>query len=127
MRTPSRRKFILTAIAAIAGSILLSQNLLAQPDKNAPVPTLKGKKVLFVWGGWKGHEAQQSVDVFVPWMKSEGADVVVSDNLDSYLNASLMDSLDLIVQTWTMWKITGPQEAGLLKAIKRGVGLAGWH
>ncbi len=127
MRTPSRRKFILTAIAAIAGSILLSQNLLAQPDKNAPVPTLKGKKVLFVWGGWKGHEAQQSVDVFVPWMKSEGAEVVVSDNLDSYLNAALMDSLDLIVQTWTMGKITGPQEAGLLKAIKRGVGLAGWH
>jgi uncharacterized protein len=127
MRNSNRRKFILTAIAALTGFIFLSQNLLAQATQNDPVPTLKGKKVLFVWGGWAGHEPKQSIDVFVPWLESEGAKVVVSDNLDSYINASLMDSLDLIIQTWTMGKITRQQEAGLLKAVKRGVGLAGWH
>jgi len=123
----SRRKFVQTTVAAIAGSVLISENLIARPNQNTPTPSLKGKKVLYVWGGWKGHEAQQSVDVFVPWIKSEGAEVIVSDTLDSYLDESLMGSLDLIVQIWTMGKITKEQEAGLLKAIKGGVGLAGWH
>jgi len=127
MKNLDRRKFILTTFAAIAGLILIGQNLLAQTDKNAQVPTLKGKKVLFVWGGWSGHEPKQSVDIYVPWMKSEGAEVVVSDKLDSYLDESLMGSLDLVIQMWTMGKITKEQSDGLLKAIKRGVGLAGWH
>ncbi len=127
MKNLNRRKFFLSAFAAIAGLILIAQNLTAQPDKKAQVPTLKGKKVLFVWGGWSGHEPKQSVDIFVPWMKSEGAEVIVSDNLDSYLDESLMGSLDLVIQMWTMGKITKEQSDGLLKAIKRGVGLAGWH
>jgi uncharacterized protein len=58
---------------------------------------------------------------------SEGAEVVVSDTLDSYLDKDLMKSLDLIVQIWTMGKITRQQESALLAAIKGGVGLAGWH
>ena len=91
------------------------------------VPSLKGKKVLYVYGGWAGHEPKQSVDVFVPWLKSEGAEVVVSNTLDSYLDSKLMDSVDLIIQIWTMGKITNAQEAGLLKAVKNGAGLAGWH
>jgi len=127
MKNLDRRKFILSTFAAIAGLILIGQNLLAQVDKNAQVPTLKGKKVLFVWGGWSGHEPKQSVDIFVPWMKSEGAEVIVSDNLDSYLDESLMGSLDLVIQIWTMGKITNEQSAGLLKAVKRGVGWGGWH
>ena len=38
-----------------------------------------------------------------------------------------MKSFDLMVPVWTMSTITKEQEAGLLKAIKSGVGLAGWH
>lgn len=60
-------------------------------------------------------------------MRSEGAEVVVSDTLDSYLDVKLMESRDLIVQIWTMGTITNEQEAGLLKAVKNGAGLAGWH
>jgi uncharacterized protein len=127
MKNFSRRKFVQTTIAAGTGSVLIPKNLVAQLNQNTPIPSLDGKKVLFVWGGWSGHEPKQSVDIFVPWMKSEGAEVVVSDTLDSYLDDSLMESLDLVVQIWTMGKITKEQEAGLLKAIKGGVGLAGWH
>ena len=127
MKNYSRRKFVLTTMAAGAGSVLLPKNLAAQADQNVPEPSLDGKKVLYVWGGWDGHEPKQSIDVFVPWMRSEGAEVVVSDTLDSYLDEALMKSLDLVVQIWTMGKITRQQEAGLLKAIKGGVGLAGWH
>lgn len=88
---------------------------------------LKGKKVLFVYGGWEGHDPEQTKDIFVPWMRSEGAVVVVSDNLDAYTDSTLMNSLDLVVQIWTMGTITNEQEKGLLNAVRRGVGLAGWH
>lgn len=122
----SRRSFIKTSAAVGAGALFLPGNLMAK-GKSENVPDLKGKKVLYVYGGWKGHEPSESVDVFVPWMRSEGAEVTVSDTLDSYLDEKLMDSLDLIVQIWTMGTITGDQEKALLAAVKRGVGLAGWH
>jgi len=60
-------------------------------------------------------------------LRSEGAEVIVSDTLDSYLDEKLTASLDLIVQIWTMDKISKEQEAMLLKTIKNGAGLAGWH
>ena len=107
--------------------MLLPGNLMAAKRKETLVPSLKGKKVLFVWGGWEGHEPGPSVDTFVPWLKSEGAEVEVSDTLDSYLDEDLMGSLDLVIQNWTMGTITGDQEKGLVNAIQGGVGLAGWH
>lgn len=87
----------------------------------------QGKKVLFVWGGWEGHEPQKCRDIFVPWLKEQGFEVEVSNTLDSYLDEEKMKSLDLIIQVYTMGKIEGKQEKGLLKAVKNGVGIAGWH
>ena len=51
----------------------------------------------------------------------------VSTTLDSYLDAAKMAALSLVVPVWTMGTITGPQEKGLLDAVRGGVGLAGWH
>lgn len=126
MKNLSRRQFVRTTVAAGAAAIVLPTQLLAG-NNVTEIPSLKGKKVLFVWGGWDGHEPKQSVDLFVPWMRSEGAEVTVSDTLDSYLDEKLMASLDLIVQIWTMDKISKEQEAMLLKTVKNGAGLAGWH
>jgi type 1 glutamine amidotransferase len=53
--------------------------------------------------------------------------VVVSDSLESYADAALMDSLSLIVQCWTMGQLSDAQWKGLDGAVKRGVGFAGWH
>jgi len=107
--------------------MLLMTNLFCLDAKEKPEPSLKGKKVLYVWGGWDGHEPKQSVEIFVPWMRSEGAEVIVSETLDSYLDKELMKSVDLVVQIYTMGKITREQEEGLLEAIQNGAGLAGWH
>jgi hypothetical protein len=120
-----RRSFIAKSAAAAASAVLAPSLF----DMNSSVPektVLDGKKVLFVWGGWMGHEPDKCRDIFVPWMQSEGAAVTVSDTLDSYVNINLKD-LDLIVQVWTMGQITGPQEKALEEAVKSGVGLAGWH
>jgi len=108
-------------LAALILILLTGSNAFAQGSS-----TLKGKKVLFVWGGWMGHEPDKCRDILVPWMESEGATVTVSNTLDSYINLDLK-SFDLIVQTWTMGTITGPQEKALLEAVKGGVGIAGWH
>jgi hypothetical protein len=84
-------------------------------------------KALFVYGGWEGHFPEGCRDIFVPFMRENGFDVTVSDNLDIYLSKELMDSVDLIVQIMTMSTITKEQEKGLLDAIKKGTGMAGWH
>jgi uncharacterized protein len=85
------------------------------------------KRALFVYGGWEGHQPKQSAELFAGLLEAEGYEVILSDTLDSYSDAALMGSLNLIVPTWTMGTITKEQEQGLLEAIKGGVGVAGWH
>ncbi len=85
------------------------------------------KKMLFVWGGWEGHEPKQCVDVFAPLMREAGYDVTISDTLDAYLDKEKMMSYDLITQVVTMSAISRDQERGLLDAIASGVGFGGWH
>jgi uncharacterized protein len=90
-------------------------------------PSLQGKKVLLVWGGWDGHKPRPFMEIVAPWLKEQGADLIISDSLGVYTNKAIMESLDLIIQMWTMGKISKEQEKGLLEAVKRGVGLAGIH
>ncbi|MCK3683722.1 ThuA domain-containing protein [Maribellus sp. YY47] len=126
MKLQARRNFIKTSLVAGAGALLIPNIVKASVGRMSP-SALKGKKVLYVYGGWEGHEPKQSVDTFVPWLRSVGAEVTVSDTLDSYLDEGLMSAVDLIIQIWTMGTISGEQEKALLAAVKRGVGLAGWH
>ncbi len=85
------------------------------------------KKALLVWGGWDGHEPKQCVDIYAPYLREQGYEVEISDTLDVYLDKAKIHALSLIVPVWTMGTITREQEAGLLEAVKSGVGIAGWH
>jgi hypothetical protein len=85
------------------------------------------KKALMVWGGWDGHEPKQCVDIFAPFLREQGYEVEISTNLDAYLDNAKIQTLSLIVPVWTMGTITREQEAGLLEAVKNGIGIAGWH
>lgn len=104
-----------------------------QIDANTPksktedLPSLKGKKVLMVWGGWKNHHPKELTEKLLPYLEAQGAIVTVSDSLGVYTNKKIMDETDLIFQSWTMGKITKEQEKGLLEAVKNGAGLAGTH
>lgn len=117
----TRRTFF-SVCASIIALLIIGSNAMAQ--ESSP---LKGKRVLYVWGGWMGHEPDKCRDIFVPWLESEGATVTVSNTLDSYIKFDLKKDFDLIIQAWTMGTITGQQERALLEAVKSGVGLAGWH
>jgi type 1 glutamine amidotransferase len=112
-------------IASLFSGILFS--FLSTSVQAQGVEALKGKKVLYVYGGWDGHQPQECRDIFVPWMRAAGAEVFVFDNLNCYKDSVLMQKIDLIVQSFTQGSIDQEEEKGLLSAVKRGVGLAGWH
>jgi len=114
----------LFAISLFSGMLLL---LLSPSVEAQGIEALKGKKVVFTHGGWDGHQPNECRDIFVPWMQAAGAEVFVFDNLSCYADSAFMQTIDLIVQIWTMGSIEQKEEKGLLEAIKRGVGIAGWH
>jgi uncharacterized protein len=91
------------------------------------LPSLKGRHILFIYGGWDGHEPRQCLALLLPWLKQEGAAVDTFSTLAPYADTSYMKGVDLVIQIMTMSKITADQEKGLLTAIKNGAGIAGWH
>lgn len=123
--TLNRMKFHEKIVVALAGALLFMSGMMANEEINDNA--LQGKKVLYVYGGWDGHEPEKCRDIFVPWLQSEGAEVFPYDDLTCYDDSVLMSEVDLIIQHFTMSEITGSQERALLDAVKRGVGLAGWH
>ena len=85
------------------------------------------KKALFVWGGWEGHEPRQCVERLAPLIEAEGYGVEIADSLAVFEDADKMNALNLVCPCWTMGQLSAEQEAGLLAAVKSGVGIAGWH
>ena len=101
---------------------------LAQND----LPSLKGKNILFVYGGTI-HSPKESADLFVPILKAEGAKVKVFDNFSVYEDEKLMGETDLIIQAFTDFftpvenRMNDKQFKGLQIAILKGTGFSGWH
>lgn len=125
----SRRSF-LEKTAWLAGGAFLSKSfpVLSRTEVTPQaLPSLKGKNILFVYGGWPGHEPEKFRDYMVPWMKKKGAIVTTHEGPEIYTNAEVMAKTDVVVQLITMSTITPEQEKGLLNAIKAGTGMAGWH
>ena len=127
----NRRKFLASSALTAAGAGL---GIKASPafreferNKLQKLPSLEGRKILYTFGGWDGHEPAQSVKLFKPWLESEGASVDVHDKLDAYADPGYMKGVDLVIQIFTMSSISKEQEDGLLEAIKGGVGICGWH
>ncbi len=85
------------------------------------------KSALFVWGGWEGHEPEQTTKIFNEVLQGEGYKTEVTNSLDVYLDVEKLKSFDLIVPVVTMSSITKEQLEGLVTAVKSGVGLGGWH
>ena len=85
------------------------------------------KNAFITWGGWDGHEPEQTATIFAEVLRTEGYHVEVSNALDAFEDEAFTNSQDLIVPVWTMSGISRGQETGLLQAIRTGTGCAGWH
>ena len=128
-RDLARRDFVRLAAGGLLVPALAAraQATAAAPQPRAFPPKPARKKALFVYGGWEGHEPVKCRDLFVPWLQRSGFDVTVSDTQAPYADAALMQTVDLVVQVWTMGTIAKEPLQGLLAAVKNGTGLAGWH
>ena len=102
---------------------LLSLKCFSQNSNNS----LMGKKVLIVYGGWNGHQPEYFANKINDWLKTQNANVFISDSTSIYTNGKLMNKLDLIIQHITMSEITDDQLNGLIQAVANGTGLAGCH
>ena len=89
------------------------------------------KQALMVVGGWPGHTPEKSADVFTPLLEDAGFNVQRETSLDAYLDADLMDTLDLIVPIWTQGQIAKEQLEALMgagtPALELPVGTAVWQ
>ncbi len=91
------------------------------------MPEAAPRRALMVWGGWEGHQPQQTTERFAALLREDGFEVTVRHDLDVYLDAELLQAQSLIVQCYTMGSLTPAQERGLLDAVSGGVGFGGWH
>ena len=122
----SNRYYLLKTSIFLLGLILLIPSIVLGQSNKEQVSSLKNKKVVYVWGG-RLHQPEKTVDLFVPWLRSEGAIVEIFNTLEVYADASVMEQADLIIQQWTMGEMTKNQSKGLQNAILNGTGMAGWH
>jgi type 1 glutamine amidotransferase len=131
MNKTNRRTFLGKTLALTSAAALPLSTFANDEEADAPqpaIPSLKGRKVLFTYGGWDGHEPEKFADYMSSWLKEEGAQVQLSKTLDPYADKAIMDSIDLVVQVFTMSQITKEQQTGLIDAVeKNGTGMAGWH
>ncbi|HEX7071544.1 MAG TPA: ThuA domain-containing protein [Rhodothermales bacterium] len=111
----NRRRFMETTALAAAASLVTGAGRSARP------------RALFVCGGWPGHEPFAFRERMAPLLESDGFEVVPADSLDVYADEALMQSVVVVIQQWTMGEIGDAQAGGLMRAVRRGVGLAGWH
>jgi type 1 glutamine amidotransferase len=85
------------------------------------------RRALVVRGGWPGHSPVEATELFLPFLKDEGFDVVVEESLETYADTEYMAGVDLVVQCWTMGEILPDEMRGLRAAVAAGTGFAGWH
>lgn len=123
----NRGYFRLKTTIFLLGFLFLVPSIVHGQSRKEQVSSLKNKKVVYVWGGWKNHHPEKTVDLFVPWLRSEGAIVEVFNTLEVYADAAVMEQADLIIQQWTIGEMTKNESKGLQKAILNGTGMAGWH
>lgn len=85
------------------------------------------RKVLIVRGGADFHQPVETTDSFLPFLDKEGFSVEISDSLDIYDDLDALLGTHLIIQCWTRGELTERQRVHLDRAVRSGVGFAGWH
>ncbi len=85
------------------------------------------KKILLIYGGFKFHEPEKTIKLFLPFLKSSGWTVDIRTNINIYSKPEELKKYRIILQNYGEKKINSVQEKGLVEAIKSGVGLAGFH
>lgn len=84
------------------------------------------KTALIVWGGWEGHTPEASATVMKTSLEAAGFDVTMDASTETFADPNLA-RFDLIMPVVTMSTIEKEELENLLKAVRAGSGLAGFH
>jgi uncharacterized protein len=84
------------------------------------------REAMIVWGGWSGHEPEQGAQVVAGMLEEEGFKVYVENTTEAFADPAITD-MSLIVPIYTMSKIEKEELDNLEKAVRGGVGFAGYH
>ena len=85
------------------------------------------KKVLFVAGGWAGHQPDKIVRLFAAELEAGGLAPEIVTSLEPLADLERLKTYALIFPCWTMGRLADEQEKSLVAAVRSGVGLAGIH
>nr|MDO8112669.1 ThuA domain-containing protein [Candidatus Sigynarchaeota archaeon] len=94
-----------------------------QPEKKPA----KKPRACITYGGYEGHTPAASSMLVQDLLEEAGYEVDMKQTLAIYEDAAYLESLDLLVQCWTMSELKGEQVKGLTNAIMDGLGLVGFH
>jgi len=84
------------------------------------------REAMIVWGGWVGHEPEQGAHIVAGMLEAEGFKVYIENTTEAFADPSIAE-LSLIVPIYTMSKIEKEELDNLEKAVRGGVGFAGYH
>ena len=84
------------------------------------------REALIVWGGWSGHEPEESAHLVAGLLERHEFKVYIEDTTEAFADPSIAD-MSLIVPIVTMSKIEKEEVGTLTAAVRGGVGLAGFH
>lgn len=87
---------------------------------------MKKQKALIVWGGWDGHTPEASANVVADILQRHNVDTTIETTTDAFADPEL-GTFDLIVPVITMSTIEKEELENLIKAVRAGTGLAGFH
>jgi len=85
------------------------------------------KRALFFQGGWNGHFPESIVHIFASELGHHGFQTDIEPSLELLADAEKLSRYAVIFPCWTMGSLSPEQGAGLQKAVRAGVGLAGIH
>lgn len=84
------------------------------------------REALIVWGGWSGHQPEQCAGIVAGMLEEDGFEVYVENSTEAFADPAL-SQMSLIVPICTMSKIEKEELDNLSRAVRGGVGLAGFH
>lgn len=89
------------------------------------MPAAKQKRILLLYGGWRGHSPKRFADFALTKLLTE-YDVTCSESLRA-LRRPYLDGFECLLPIWTFGKLSDKQQNALLEAVAGGLGYVGWH
>lgn len=84
------------------------------------------REALIVWGGWHGHEPERCAHRVCEMLELEGFAARVENTTEAFADPAI-SYMSLVVPIVTSSRIERHQLDNLCKAVRGGVGLAGFH